>query len=202
MGSFDTGHPPPSTGSAPSASSRGSTTWGRCSLRPVRLRASLGDTLVRELRASGYPGYPQGGSPPSSYLGGLPLPGPDFHRRVQRYPRHADGATFVTLLDHGREGKSRRGDKNIARFEERMRDGRDIANLRETRTLRIARFETHRKPNEREVAPATLAPFPCVNQHTLVQPLADAEPRLIPQRVKQRPHLGEQGSAWPRSTRR
>ena len=49
-----------------------------------------------------------------------------------------------------------------------MRDGRDIANVKEARTLRISRFETHRKPNDPEVAPAPLAPFPYVNQHTLV----------------------------------
>ena len=68
-----TGLPPTSTGSAPPRLSRGYT-WVRCTLRPVRLRASLGDTLVRELSASGYPGHPRRGSPPSSHLGGLPSP--------------------------------------------------------------------------------------------------------------------------------
>jgi hypothetical protein len=33
------------------------------------------DALVRELGASGYPGDPQSGSPPSSYPGALPAPG-------------------------------------------------------------------------------------------------------------------------------
>ena len=89
-GSFDPGLPLTSTGSAPSVSSRGYR-WVRCTLRPARLRAPRG-------RSSGT--WVLWVTPHTSLT--LPgrlchLPGPDFHRQVSQYPRHADGATFVTF---------------------------------------------------------------------------------------------------------
>jgi hypothetical protein len=44
------------------------------------------DALVRELGALGYPSHL-----PQATRARCPLPGPDFHRQVREYPRHATG---------------------------------------------------------------------------------------------------------------
>ncbi len=44
------------------------------------------DALVRELGALSYPSHL-----PQATRARCPLPGPDFHRRVPEYPRHATG---------------------------------------------------------------------------------------------------------------
>ncbi len=58
------------------------------------------DAFVRELGASGYPSHL-----PQATRARCPLPGPDFHRQVPEYPRHATGyhlgPNLVIWREHG-----------------------------------------------------------------------------------------------------
>ena len=58
--------------------------------------------LVRELSALGYPSHL-----PQATWADCQLPGPDFHRQVSQYPRHADVAALVALRGHCRNCRFR-----------------------------------------------------------------------------------------------
>jgi len=87
-GHQSTGLPPRTTASTPSMSSRGYP-WVRCTLRPARLRAHLRERLSGNLVRRVTRGTHAVGPLPRATRARCPLPGPDFHRRVPAYPRHA-----------------------------------------------------------------------------------------------------------------
>ena len=91
-GHWDAGLPPPVMGSTPSLKFTrlhlGSLHATACGIAHVP-----SNVPVRELGASGYPWHL-----PQATRARCPLPGPDLHRRVPEYPRHATGHLLETNL--------------------------------------------------------------------------------------------------------